>query len=104
LFDTGKSDIKPPSEAALKEIAKLMAQNPALKLHVVHHTDNVGDLALNMELSQARAASAVNAFTTQLGVTAGRLSAFGAGLYAPVASNKTEEGKAKNRRVELVEQ
>ena len=104
LFDTGKSDIKPPSEAALKEIAKLMAQNPALKLHVVGHTDNVGDLALNMKLSQARAASVVNALTTQLGVTAGRLSAFGAGPYAPVASNKTEEGKAKNRRVELVEQ
>jgi outer membrane protein OmpA-like peptidoglycan-associated protein len=104
LFDTGKSDIKPPSEAALKEIAKLMAQNPALKLHVVGHTDNVGDLASNMKLSQARAASVVNALTTQLGVTAGRLSAFGAGPYAPVASNKTEEGKAKNRRVELVEQ
>jgi OOP family OmpA-OmpF porin len=104
LFDTAKSDIKPQSEAALKEIAKLMAQNPALKLHVVGHTDNVGDLAANMKLSQVRAASVVTALTTQHGVAANRLSAFGAGPYAPVASNKTEEGRARNRRVELVEQ
>jgi outer membrane protein OmpA-like peptidoglycan-associated protein len=104
LFDTGKSDIKLQSEAALKEIAKLMSQNPSLKLHVVGHTDNVGDLAVNMKLSQARAAAVVSALTSKHGVAANRLAAFGAGPYAPVASNKTDEGKAKNRRVELVEQ
>lgn len=104
LFDTGKSDVKPESEAALKEIAKLMSQNPALKLRVVGHTDNVGDLAVNMKLSQARAAAVVAALTGRHGVAANRLDAFGAGPYAPVASNKTEEGRAKNRRVELVEQ
>jgi outer membrane protein OmpA-like peptidoglycan-associated protein len=103
LFDTGKSDIKPPSDAALKEIAKMMSQNPSLKLRVVGHTDNVGDLAVNMKLSQARAAAVVAALTSKYGVAANRLDAFGAGPYAPVASNKTDEGKAKNRRVELVE-
>jgi OmpA-OmpF porin, OOP family len=104
LFDTGKSEVKPESDAALKEISKLMAQNPPLKLHVVGHTDNVGDLALNMKLSQARAAAIVSALTTKYAVAANRLTAYGAGPYAPVFSNKTEEGKAKNRRVELVEQ
>ena len=104
LFDTGKSEIKPESEAALKEIASLLQQSPALKLHVVGHTDNTGDLAANMNLSQARAAAVVTALTARHGVAAGRLAAFGAGPYAPVASNSTEEGKAKNRRVELVEQ
>ena len=68
------------------------------------HTDNVGDLALNMKLSQARAAAVVAALTGKHGVAAARLSAFGAGPYLPVASNKTDEGKARNRRVELVEQ
>ncbi len=103
LFDTGKSDVKPESDAALKEIAKLMSQNPSLKLHVVGHTDYVGDLAANMKLSQTRAAAVVAALTTKYGVAANRLDAFGAGPYAPVASNATDEGKAKNRRVELVE-
>ncbi|RPI23642.1 MAG: OmpA family protein [Acidobacteria bacterium] len=104
LFDTGKSDVKPESDAALKEIAKLMGQKPSLKLHVVGHTDNVGDLAANMKLSQARAAAVVAALTAKHGVAANRLNAFGAGPYAPVASNANDEGKAKNRRVELVEQ
>ena len=104
LFDTGKSDIKPESESALQEIAKMLTQSPGLKLHVVGHTDNTGDLAMNMKLSQARAAAVVAALTGRLGVAAGRLNPFGAGPYAPVASNRTEEGKAKNRRVELVEQ
>ena len=104
LFDTGKSDIKPESEATLKEIAALMSENPSLKLHVVGHTDNVGGLAANMKLSQARAAAVVAALTSKHGVAASRLDAFGAGPYAPVASNRTDEGRAKNRRVELVEQ
>ncbi len=104
LFDTGKFEIKPESEAALKEIAKLMSQNTSIKLHVVGHTDNVGDLAANMKLSQARAGAVVAALTGKHGVAANRLSAFGAGPHAPVASNKTDEGKARNRRVELVEQ
>jgi len=81
-----------------------MSQNPSLKLHVVGHTDNVGDMATNMKLSQARAAAVVAALTSKHGVAPNRLGAFGAGPYTPVASNATDEGKAKNRRVELVQQ
>ena len=103
-FDTGKSDVKPESDAALKEIAKLLSQEPKLKLYVVGHTDSVGQFDANMKLSQARAEAVVKVLTTKHGVAAARLRAAGAGPTSPVASNATEEGKAKNRRVELVEQ
>jgi OOP family OmpA-OmpF porin len=102
-FDTGTSELKPESGPALVEIGKLLQQNPALKIFVVGHTDMVSDVATNMRLSQARAQSVVNALVTQHGIASGRLIAHGDGPYAPVASNKTEEGRAKNRRVELVE-
>jgi outer membrane protein OmpA-like peptidoglycan-associated protein len=104
LFDTGKADVKAESADALAEIAKMLQQDPALKLLVVGHTDNVGTLASNMDLSKRRAAAAVQVLTTKHGIAAARLVAQGAGPLAPVASNKTEEGRAKNRRVELVEQ
>lgn len=103
LFDTGKADIKPESAPALAEIAKLLKGDPALKVYVVGHTDMTADLAVNVKLSQARAQSVVTALVTQHAITAARLIAFGAGPYAPVATNKTEEGRARNRRVELVE-
>jgi flagellar motor protein MotB len=103
-FDTAKAEVKPESDAALKEIAKLLQQMPALKLLVVGHTDGVGALASNMDLSKRRADAVVAALTTKYGVAATRLSAQGAGPLAPVASNKSEDGRAKNRRVELVEQ
>lgn len=61
------------------------------------------DLAGNLKLSQARAQAVVNALVGEYGITAARLIAYGSGPYAPVATNKTEEGRAKNRRVELVE-
>jgi OOP family OmpA-OmpF porin len=102
-FDTAKSDLKPESETTLAEIAKLLKQTPALKVFIVGHTDMVGDPAANVRLSQARAQSVVNALTSKYGIAATRLSPFGNGPYAPIASNKTEEGRAKNRRVELVE-
>ncbi len=103
-FDTGKADVKPESEATLKEIAKLLQQSPQLKLYVVGHTDNVGNLASNMDLSQRRADAVLNALTTKNGVAAARLHAVGDGPTSPVASNDSEEGRAKNRRVELVKQ
>ncbi len=103
-FDTGKADIKPESEPILQEIAKLLQQNPELKLYVVGHTDNVGDLTYNMELSQARADAVVKVLVSQYGADVNRLKAYGVGPLAPVTSNKAEEGRAKNRRVELVEQ
>jgi len=104
LFDTDKADIKPESDAALKEIASLLANNPGLKLLVVGHTDMTGDLAHNRQLSEQRAAAVAAALTTKYGVAAARLKAFGIGPLAPVASNDSEEGRAKNRRVELVKQ
>lgn len=103
FFDTGKAELKPESAPALLEIAKLLQKSPALKIYVVGHTDMVADLALNMKLSQARAQAVVNALVSQHGIAGARLIAFGAGPYAPVASNKTDDGRAKNRRVELVE-
>lgn len=104
LFDTGKADIKPESAASLEQVGKLLKQDPRLKLYVVGHTDNVGALPANMDLSQRRAAAVVKALTGQYGVPAARLQPFGDGPYAPVASNDTEDGRALNRRVELVKQ
>jgi outer membrane protein OmpA-like peptidoglycan-associated protein len=103
-FDTGKSVVKPESEPALTEIGKLLGENGSLELHVVGHTDNVGDLASNMKLSQARAEAVVQALVSKYGVDAKRLKPAGVGPLCPAASNSTDEGKAKNRRVELVQQ
>ncbi|MFZ1615620.1 MAG: OmpA family protein, partial [Holophaga sp.] len=103
-FDTGKADIKPSSEPALTEIAKLLKGQPALKLHVVGHTDNVAGLDLNLKLSKARAEAVVQALTTKHGIASNRLIPHGVGPVAPVASNDAEAGRAKNRRVELVKQ
>jgi outer membrane protein OmpA-like peptidoglycan-associated protein len=103
-FDTGKADVKPESDATLKEIAKLLQGNPDLKLYVVGHTDNQGALEMNMDLSRRRADAVLAALTTKYGVLPARLRAFGNGPYAPVASNDSEAGRAKNRRVELVKQ
>ena len=103
-FDTAKAEVKPESDAALKEIAKLLQQDAQLKLLVVGHTDSVGALASNMDLSKRRAEAVVQVLTSKYSVASARLSAQGAGPLAPVASNKSEEGRARNRRVELVEQ
>ena len=102
-FDTASSVIKPESEPAIDEIAKLLTGNPTLKVYIVGHTDMVGDAASNVKLSQARAQSVITALVSKHGIAAARLLAFGNGPYAPVASNKTDDGRAKNRRVELVE-
>jgi len=103
-FDTAKADIKPESDGTMKEIGKLMQGDPTLQLYVVGHTDNQGGLDMNMDLSRRRAQSVLAALTTKYAVPAGRLKSFGAGPYSPVASNDSEDGRAKNRRVELVKQ
>jgi len=100
-FDTGKAVVRPESEPALQEIVKLLTANPKLTLLVVGHTDSTGEIPQNMTLSEARAKAVVAALTAK-GVAASRLSAYGCGPLAPVASNDAEEGRAKNRRVELV--
>jgi OOP family OmpA-OmpF porin len=102
-FDTDKADIKPESEPALREITKLLGQNAGLKLYLVGHTDSTGEFAHNMKLSEARANAVMNALVSKHGIAAARLQAYGVGPLAPVASNRSEEGRAKNRRVELVE-
>ena len=103
-FDTGKSTIKPESAQAIEEIAKLLKADPGLKIHVVGHTDNVGGRDANIKLSQERAEAVLQALVRDHGIAAARLSSYGCGPFAPVASNDTEEGRAKNRRVELVKQ
>jgi len=103
-FDTAKSDVKPESAAAVAEIAKLLQNNPALKLYVVGHTDNVGAFDANMKLSRERAESVARELTGKHHIAADRLKAHGVSSLAPIASNDAEDGKQKNRRVELVKQ
>ncbi len=102
-FDTDKAEIMPESEAALAEMAKLLKGNPALNVFIVGHTDNTGTFEHNMKLSMDRAASVINALVAKHGIAAARLKPYGVASLAPVAPNKTEDGRAKNRRVELVE-
>jgi OOP family OmpA-OmpF porin len=103
-FDTGKAVLKPESQPTLQEISKLLKTDPALKLYVVGHTDNTGLFDANMKLSIDRAAAVVNSLVSQFAVNAARLKACGDGPTCPVASNDSEQGKALNRRVELVKQ
>jgi OOP family OmpA-OmpF porin len=101
-FDTDKDTLRPDSDPTLKEIAKLLAGDPRLSIRVVGHTDNQGKPEYNLDLSRRRAASVVRELTSKYAVAASRLDSFGCGLYAPAASNESEDGRAKNRRVELV--
>jgi len=103
-FDSGKSVIKAESIPILKEIATLLKNQPSMKLIVVGHTDNQGSYSYNISLSKQRALSVVREMVKKYGIKATRLSDDGVGYLAPVASNRTEEGRAKNRRVQLVEQ
>ena len=104
LFDTGKSNIKPESSDALKNIADYLNAHKDKKFFIVGHTDNVGDFASNMTLSENRAKAVMNELISKYGVNAEQLKAYGVANLSPVTSNSTEEGKAKNRRVEIVEQ
>ncbi len=90
--DTAMSEIKPECEPAIDEIAKLLTYSPTLKVYIVGHTDMVSDAASNVRLSQTRAQSVINALVSKHGIAAAPL----------IASNETDEGRAKNRRVELV--
>ncbi len=100
-FDTGKWELKPDGVASVREIVALMKADPALKLAVEGHTDNVGTPAANKTLSANRANAVMRAVVAG-GIAASRLTAAGFGQERPVADNRSEEGRAKNRRVELV--
>ena len=104
FFDTGKAEIKPESDEAIAQISILLKNNESLKLYVVGHTDNVGTIDANMKLSKDRADAVVNVLVTKYGIASARLKSYGVASLVPVASNDTEEGKGKNRRVELVKQ
>lgn len=101
FFDFDKAAVKPESGPTLAEIVKLLKAEPALKLYVVGHTDGKGAQDYNQPLSQRRAAAVVDALVKQ-GIDKSRLAPAGVGMLAPVTSNETEEGRARNRRVELV--
>ena len=102
LFDTGKATLKPESTAALAVVGELLKTNATLRLEIQGHTDNVGVPAANLKLSQERAASVKTHLVQTLGVSADRLTSAGFGDTKPIADNRTEDGRAQNRRVELV--
>jgi OmpA-OmpF porin, OOP family len=104
LFDFDKADIKPESTAQLTEMAKFLQGNPAARVFIVGHTDSKGALDYNVDLSNRRAAAVVKSLAASHGIDTKRLVSRGLGPLAPVASNRNEEGRARNRRVELVEQ
>jgi outer membrane protein OmpA-like peptidoglycan-associated protein len=101
-FDTDRAEPRPESRPTLEEIAKYLRANPAVSVIVTGHTDNQGAFDYNLDLSRRRAAAVVAALTRDFGIPAARLTAFGAGMAAPVAANDTEQGRAQNRRVEIV--
>jgi OmpA-OmpF porin, OOP family len=100
-FDTDKTDIKPESVKTLDEIANLLKIDRSLKIQISGHTDKTGTADHNMKLSEGRAKAVVDALVKNYGIAAARLQAKGYGDTKPVAPNDTEDGRAKNRRVEL---
>lgn len=103
LFEFDSARILPESSDALATVAELMAEATDMALLVVGHTDNTGSYDYNLSLSMARAQAVVDYLTGQHSVAVDRLQAAGAGMIAPIATNRTDEGRALNRRVELVE-
>lgn len=100
-FATGKADILPESQATVAEIAAMLKKRPTLNVGVEGHTDSTGTPESNLALSKARAESVVSALRTA-GIGANRLTPAGYGQNRPIADNRTEDGRARNRRVEIV--
>lgn len=101
LFDVNKTNLKPDAQNSLKQLATSLQNNPQTNILVVGHTDSTGTAAHNTDLS-IRRAGAVKAFIVQQGVTGGRLTTEGKGEMDPIAPNSTAQGRAQNRRVEIV--
>ena len=102
LFETGKADLKPESRPVLKEIAATLKEHADLSILIEGHTDNVGNAASNLTLSEARAAEVKNALVTDFAIDAGRITTQGLGDTKPAVPNTSPEGRAQNRRVEIV--
>ena len=102
-FDVGKATIKPESMGEINRIVTLMTENPDLKFSVEGHTDSTGNATSNQTLSEQRS-QAIVAKLVELGIAQDRLTAVGKGQNSPIADNNTDEGRAKNRRVEFVKQ
>lgn len=102
-FDVGKSTIKPESMGEINRIVQLMTENPDLKFSVEGHTDSTGNATSNQSLSEARSTAIVDKLV-EMGIAADRLTSSGKGQTSPIADNGTDEGRAKNRRVEFVKQ
>ena len=100
-FDVGKATIKPESMGEINRIVQLMNENPDLKFSVEGHTDSTGNPASNQTLSEQRS-QAIVAKLVEMGIAKDRLTAVGKGQNSPIADNSTDEGRAKNRRVEFV--
>lgn len=100
-FDFDKATLQPGADTVLDEVVTLMRDNPDLKIEIEGHTDNIGSRDYNLDLSQRRAETVLN-YLVQHGIAADRLTPRGHGFDRPVTSNDTEEGRARNRRVELV--
>lgn len=103
-FDFDNADIKPESAPQLAEMAKFFAANPQSRVFIIGHTDNKGALDYNLSLSNRRADAVVKALASQYRIDPRRMTPRGLGPLAPVATNRTEDGQAQNRRVEMVEQ
>jgi len=101
LFETGKATLKPESMEEIQKVADYMKKNPQARFEVQGHTDNQGSDAINDPLSQQRAEAVVKALEG-LGCDSFNLRPVGKGSHEPVADNKTDEGRAKNRRVEFI--
>lgn len=101
LFETDSAKLSPGAGDLVGRIAEVMKKSPNLKLSVVGHTDSTGDYNYNVQLSERRARAFADALVKE-GVAANRLTAVGVGPQSPVATNDTPEGRAQNRRVELV--
>jgi outer membrane protein OmpA-like peptidoglycan-associated protein len=103
FFDTDKATIKAESKPALDAIATFLSDNAALKAYIVGHTDGTGEFEHNMQLSKDRAAAVVAALVNDYKIAPERLVAHGVGPLSPAQTNKTDDGRTRNRRVELVE-
>lgn len=104
LFDYNRDSLRPESYQTIGEISQLLKSSPSLRLRIVGHTDNTGGMDYNLDLSRRRANSVLSALIGQHGIAPDRLSSSGEGFMRPVASNETDEGRQKNRRVELIRQ